>query len=305
MGMTPYSYDQNNIYTNIAVSLSVVFQEQILLQDDIVGLYNIQDSSRAVERNQMAGGFQSFDKYEGSINYDSTEPLYRADYEHDEYAQGFAIPRKLIDDDEYGQMARQATDLGIALDYTVIEQMAGTFNNAFSAVAPYAGPDGVALCSDSHPYSPTNSATQDNLRTTALTHDAVVADRRDMMKFENSRGLKAPAMLDTLLVPPDLMEEAMVIAESQNKSGTANNDTNTFQGRGLTVLTSPLLTDSTNWFAIDSRRAGQYLNWYWRVRPEFGEDPSSDFNLSLKVRAYARWSLGFDDWRWIIGHQVA
>lgn len=298
---TPYSYDQNNVYTNIAVALSAVFQEQMLLQDDVVGLFNISDSSRAVERNQMAGGFGTFEKYEGAINYDSTEPLYRADYEHDEYAQGFAIPRRLIDDDEYGVMSAQAAELGLALDYTVISQMASVFNNAFSS--SYTGPDSVALCSDSHPYSPTNSSTQDNKRTSALTHDAVIADRRDMLKFENSRGLKAPAMLDTLLVAPDLMEEAIVIVESQNKSGTANNDTNTT--RNMQVLTSPLLSDTNNWFSIDSRRARQYLRWYWRVRPEFGEDPSSDYNLAMKVRAYARWSYGWDDWRWLIGHEVA
>ena len=298
---TPMSYDQNNVYTNIAVALSAVFQEQLLMQDDIVQLFNIQDSSRAVERNQMAGGFGTFDKYEGAINYDSTEPLYRTDYEADEYAKGFAIPRKLIDDDEYGVMAGQARELGLALDYTVIDQMASVFNNAFSATK--LGADAVSLCSDSHPYSPTNSDTQDNKRTSALTHAAVTEDRKDMMKFENSRGLKAPCILDTILVPPDLMEEAMVIVESQNKSGTANNDANTT--RNMQVLTSPLLSDANNWWSIDSRRARQYLRWYWRVRPEFGQDPSSDYQLSLKVRAYARWSYGWDDWRWCIGHEVA
>jgi len=298
---TPYSYDQNNIYTNIAVALSAVFMEEMLMQDDVVGLYNIEDSESAVERNQAAGGFGKFRKYDGAINYQSTEPLYRADYEHDEFAEGFAIPRKLIDDDEYGQMSGQARALGEALDYTVIDEMVSVFNNAFSS--SYLGPDEVALCSDSHPYSPTNSDTQDNKRTTALTHDAVVTDRKDMLLFENSRGLKSPAILDTILVHPDNMEEAKVIVESQNKSGTANNDTNTT--RNIRALTSPLLTDSNNWFSIDSRKARRLLRWYWRVRPEFGMDPSSDFNLAMKVRAYARWSYGWDDWRWVIGHEVA
>lgn len=298
---TPYSYDQNNIYTNIAVALSTVFQDEILMQDDLVTLYNIQQSSKAVERNQGASGFGKFRKYEGQLNYQSTEPLYRADYEHEEFAEGFAIPRKLIDDDEYGQMAQQAALLGQALDYTVIDDMASVFVNAFSS--DYLGPDSKALCADDHPYSPTDATTQDNKRTTALTHDEVKADRRDMLKFKNAKGLAAPSILDTLLVPPDLLEDALVIAGSENKPGTANNDTNTF--RGVTVLSSPLLSDTNNWFSIDSRKAQMYLRWYWRVRPEFGQDPTSDFALTLRVRAYARWSYGWDDWRWLIGHEVA
>jgi len=47
------------------------------------------------------------------------------------------------------------------------------------------------------------------------------------------------------------------------------------------------------------------LLWYWRVRAELGIDPTSDFNLVAKYRGYMRYSFGWDDFRWVYGHEVA
>lgn len=309
---TPMLREQFEALTNLGVGLSAVFRDSILLDDPIVQLYSILDSQKAVERNQMRGGFGKVKRYTGTINYDSSELTFRADYEHDEFADGFAIERKLIDDEEYGQMNAMTSDLALAFSYTVLDEMASRFNNAFSApTASYLGSDGVVMCSASHPYSTTDLGVQSNLLTTALTHEAVTTDRQNMMRFKNSRQLLAPSILDTLLVPPELSEAAGVIAESMNKSGNANNDINMNRvgdeanfRRPLTVIVSPRLTDTNNWFSVDSRKMKSYLKWYWRVRPEFTVDPTSDFNLAVKTRGYARWSHGFDDWRGVVGHNV-
>jgi hypothetical protein len=89
------------------------------------------------------------------------------------------------------------------------------------------------------------------------------------------------------------------------KPGTANNDANALAGRGLSLISSPWLTDTNNWFMADSRMAPMHLLWFWRVRPEVELDPTSNFNLMAKYRGYMRFSFGWDDPRWIYGHLVS
>jgi len=47
---------------------------------------------------------------------------------------------------------------------------------------------------------------------------------------------------------------------------------------------------------IDSQQAPMHLLWFWRVNPEY--------NLVAKYRGYMRYSFGWDDPRWIYGHNV-
>jgi len=56
---------------------------------------------------------------------------------------------------------------------------------------------------------------------------------------------------------------------------------------------------------INKQMANMHLLWFWRVQPEIALDPSSDYNLVAKYRGYMRFSYGFDDARFIYGHEVA
>ena len=297
---TPMTRAQFEAFTNLEVALRTVFTDKMDWNDPLWSLYATAPSSRAVERNQGVSGLSEVPEYTGTIEYDSMEPLWRADYQHKQYAKGIAIERTLLDDDEYGVMNRRASLLGISFNRTATKHMVSVFNNAFDGTN-YAGPDSVALCG-SHPYTPTNTDTQSNAGTSALTHDAVVATRVAMRKFEDSTEEPMPVEPDVLVVPSDLVETALVITESIQRSGNANNDANV--NRNLRVLTSPYLTDTNNWFMVDSQMAKMYLNWYWRVMPEFAGDPTSDFNLELRFRGYMRYSYGWDHWSWIYGHNV-
>ena len=303
-GGTPMTREQMSRLTNLEVALRAVFMDQMQAvagSSLLNSLFNIQESSRAVERNLGVGGFSNVPEYRGTIEYDGLETLYRADYQHREYAKGTAIERKLIDDDEYGVMRQRVQLMGLSFDRTIETFATSVFANAFTAGAT-AGPDGVALCSASHPYSPTNAATQSNAGTTALSHDAVSTTRQAMMRFKDSAGFPMPVNPDVLLVPIELEDTARVIVESGLRSGTPNNDMNA--NRSYSVITSRYLTDSNNWFLIDSRLARMWLNWYWRVRPEFVTDPKSDFDLELRFRGYFRCAFGWDSWQWVYGHNV-
>ena len=306
---TPMVREGFESLTNLTVALRTVWHDQLTAINDegasgILGLYNMDTSSRAQEVSQGIGGFADIPEYKGQLKFDSFEELYQKTYQHVEYAKGMAVERKLIDDDEYGVISGRASKLGLAFDRTIYKHSASVFNNAFGVTTAQAtGGDTKALCAADHPYSPTDATTQSNTGTTALSTASLIATEALMMAFTDSRGENANIMPDTILVPVGLKHTAETIVGSNLKSGTANNDTNTLNG--YRVIVSRALTDANNWFLIDSRQAMMSLNWYWRVRPEFTADPTSDFNLVSRFRGYMRYSFGFDNWNWIYGHAVS
>ncbi|NBW13149.1 MAG: hypothetical protein EBR82_34525 [Caulobacteraceae bacterium] len=292
-------------FTNLGLALTGIFQDQLTAVADsnsLGNLFRISDSSQAAERNHGVGGFGNFREYTGALEYDSYEPLYRQTYTHREFAMGYAIERKAVDDDGIGVFSDAARKLGLAADRTVYTAMASVFNNAFTAGAT-AGADGVALCANNHPYSPTDTTTQSNVVTTPLTADSLIAAQQTMMSWLDSRGNPTMAEPDTLIVPVGLRSTALTIVGSAGRPGTANNDTNVVGG-AFNVIVSRYLTDSNNWFLVDSRMAREYLRWYWRTRPEFVVNANSEYDLQVMVRGYMRYSFGFDHWNWILGANV-
>lgn len=303
---TPLLLEQVQALTNLGVALSVVFDDQMTnltgepSVSSALSFFNIRNSIKTQEVHLGVGGFGIVNEYNGSIEYKDFPLLYQSTYVHKEYADGFAVERKLWDDGMYNVIRDKAASLGESYDRTKEYHAASIFNNAFSS--SYLGGDSKALSATDHP-SGTTAAAQSNKGTTALSQDAVIAARIAMMSYKNSLGEPDMAIADTLLVPLNLVPTAEVIAGSVLKPGTANNDKNVVAG--LRVATNPWLTDSNNWFLIDSRKAKRYLNWYWRVMPELRLDPSSDFNLVMRWRGYMRYSFGFDHWSWIYGSEVA
>lgn len=289
--------DSYEAFTSMDVALRSIFVSELDVPDDLAQFFNVAQSNDATEDHHGDSGVSDVQEYKGKIEYGTSEPLWGKTYTHTEYALGLSIERKLIDDDKWAIINRKTRSFGMSFARNIARARASVFNNAFDGAV--AGPDGVALCANDHDYSPTNGAHQSNYQTLALSHANVVTVREAMMELKDPLGNEFPVVPDTLLVPVGLSEEAFVITQSEAKSGTANNDANS--QRGLRVVVSPYLTDSNAWFLIDSRMAQMYLNWYWRVQPEFLVDPASQFDLVWRYRGYMRYSFGFDDYRWIYG----
>lgn len=296
---TPMQRGQFENITNLGLALRAAFFDQVQFVDPLWSIAGVVESGRAAERMQSIGGFGDVPEYTGAIEYDSMQQLYRTTFEHKEYALGMAVERKLVDDEEYGIISQRAQQLGLTFDRSATKALAGVLNNSFSSSV--AGGDSVELCG-AHPYSPANASTQSNAGTSALTHDALVATRIAMMQFEDSRENPLNCMPDTLIVPVGLYDTANVIVNSAQQSGNANNDVNT--NAQIRVVTSHYLTDANNWWLVDSRMARMHWLWFWRTRPEFQDDPTSDYNLAMRYRGYMRYSFGWDAWQWVYGHEV-
>jgi len=289
------------------------YQKMLAVPSPILSLLGIDTSRASVEYSQGIGDFGLVPEYnsataEGepaSIPYDSFNPLYEKTFTHKEYAKGVAIERKLWDDDQRGNIRRRAANLGLSFGTTIANHAASILNNAFSS--SFLGGDGVALCHDAHPNRPSDTGTTfDNLGTTAFSYNAVVSTLQLGKRLTDDRGNPLPIIFDTLVVPIELEASAYEVTNAINKptAAAAVNEANFVGSQGLRTLVDPYLTDSNNWFMVDSRQAAQHALWFWRVRPELTLDPASDYNLVSRYRGYMRYSFGWDDWRWVFGHQV-
>lgn len=267
-------------------------------------LFNVQTSSKAVEYDLGVGGMGDFEEYEGRIEYDDPEQLWRASYTHKEFVRGFKVERKLVDDDMYNIINRRPAALAMAAMRTREKHAASVFNNAFNA--SYTGYDGEPLCDNDHDYSPSRATYQDNYLTLALSYDNLVTARETMRAFEDDRGELIQVNPRLLLVPPELEGTANEIistmrGQNSQQPDTANYVANLAQDRGIRYLVWDYLTDSNAWFLIDPDLGRLYLNWFDRVPLEMAMDPTGDYHLEARWRAYMRYSYGWSDWRFVIG----
>lgn len=280
-------------------SIFDVTRDALAAESRIPMLFNVIPSTKAAEYFLGIGGMGDWKEYQGKIEYDDFEQLYRTTLTHKEYVQGFKVERKLVDDDLYNIINARPRQLAMSAMRTREKHAASIFNNAFSG--SYLGGDAIALCG-SHPYSPTNASTQSNAGTSELSYDNVVSTRALMRAFEDDRGELVPINPDTLLVPPELEETAHAIWKTANKVDVTDQHANFVGGFLKQVIVWDYLTDADNWFLADSALAKIHLLWIDRVLMEFAMDPTSDFNLEAKYRGYDRHSYGWSDWRWVYGH---
>lgn len=267
-------------------------------------LFNVQSSTNSDE--QVLGiGAIGIDAWNNVNNAGGPSEVdfdkgYLKTYTHVQYGVDLKIESTLISDNKYPMALRAAERLGDSAAVKREVDAASVFNNAFSN--SYLGADGVRLCSDSHPYSPTKSGTtQDNNGTLALTKDNVATVRTTMMAYTDDNGNKVGVTPDLILVPPALEDQAITIVGSQLDPTSGNNAVNPQSGR-FRVLPWHYLTDTNAWFMIDSALMKMSLDWFDRepvsIKPRAGDDTT----YVAYWRAYMRYSYGWSDWRWVYGN---
>lgn len=275
--------------------------EYALPEGQVDNLFGVEKSSKATEYDLGIGGMGDLEEFNGTIPYDDFNQQYRISYTHKEFVKGIKIERKLVDDDLYSIINKRPATLALVAKRTKEKHGASVFNNAFNT-SIFAGGDGKALCASDHSRVGT-SVTTSNIGSTALSATSVEATRLLMRQFSDDRGELLVARGDTLVVPPALEEQAWEIVNSTGKMDTADNNPNFNKGK-YKVVVWDYLSDSNNWFMMDSKMAKMFLKWFNRVPVEFNKDKDFDTYVS-KYSAYCRYSYGFSDFTWIYGHQVA
>ena len=258
-------------------------------------------------RMSQVGTTGDVPEFTGSITYDDVSQGYDSTLTHKEYATGFQIDRKMFDDDLYGIMDGKPKSLATSLQRTRQKHGASIFNNAFSIDNTWLNhTEGVALCSASHTTTAPGVSTASgfsNRITAALSAVAVAAARIQMRGFRGDRAERISVTPDKLIYPINLYQVAYEILESEGVPDSANNNKNVHKG-GYTGVDWEYITDTNDWWMADSTNMKDSLKFVDRVKAEFGMIEDFD-TLVGKWRLYARYSLGWNDWRFILGSQVS
>ena len=288
--------------------LRKIFDDQYkALPSMIPSLYTMGTSSTSYEKVSSVGAFGDFTDFDtsGQIVYDDVAQGYDTKIESKQWVSGFQVERKLYDDDLYGIINKKPRGMAISAQRTREKHGATPFNDAFSATGTenMSGMDGLSLCNSAHTSTASSGYTNiSNTGTTALSATAIEATRRLMAAWTDDRGNLISINPDLLIIPRSLEEKAWTIIATKGEVDSAENNANFHYGK-YKLAVWDYLSDSNNWFFVDSVLMKTMLEWYDRVPLEFGQDMSFDTFIA-KYRAYMRYGRGWNDWRFIYGHNV-
>ena len=278
-------------------------------ENEYEDIFVIEDSNRAFEEEVLITGFGSAPlKSEGQgVQFDNASESYSARYTHDTVALAFALTEEAVEDNLYDSLGkRYVKALAKSMSNTKEVKGADVLNNAFSS--SFTGGDGKALIATDHPLSGGGSAAN-RATTMADLNEASLEDNLiDISTFTDDRGLTISVQADKIIVPPQLVFVADRILNSQQRTGTADNDINAIRNTGVMpggYSVNHYLTDPDAYFILTSvNSAGEGLKMFQRSPMETSMEP--DFSTgNIRYKARERYSFGFSDWRGIFGSQGA
>jgi len=270
-------------------------------------IYETETSERSFEEETKLSGFSAAPvKNEGSaIAYDNAQEAFTARYNHETIALGFSLTEEAIEDNLYDSLsARYTKALARAMAYTKQTKAASVLNNGFSA-GVYAGGDGVALFSTSHPLvsggvNSNTFSTQADLNETSL--EAAVIQ---IAGWTDERGLLIAAKPKKLIVPPALQFVATRLLETQLRVGTTDNDINAIVNNGSIpegYTVNNYLTDTNAYFLCTDVPNG--MKHF--VRTPLANSMDGDFDTgNVRYKSRERYSFGFSDPLGMFGSQGA
>ena len=260
-------------------------------------IYDTETSERSFEEETKLSGFSAAPvKNEGSaIAYDNAQEAFTARYNHETIALGFSLTEEAIEDNLYDSLsARYTKALARAMAYTKQTKAASVLNNGFSA-GVFAGGDGVALFSTSHPL--VSGGVNSNTQSTPadLNETSLEAAVIQIAAWTDERGLLIAAKPKKLIVPPALQFVATRLLETQLRVGTADNDINAIVNNGSIpegYTVNNYLTDSNAYFLCTDVPNG--MKHF--VRTPLANSMDGDFDTgNVRYKSRERYSFGFSD----------
>ena len=235
-------------------------------------------------------------KSEGSaINFDDANEAYTARYNHETIALAFSITEEAIEDNLYDRLgSRYTRALARSMAHTKQVKAAAVLNNGFTGGA-YAGGDGVALLSASHPL--TNGGTFANTPATAadLNETSLEDALINIAGFVDERGLKIALRGTKLIIPRQLQFVAERLMVSNLRVGTADNDVNAMRSMGMLpegYAVNDFLTDPDAFFVLTDAPRG-FVHF---ERSALSTNMEADFDTgNMRFKARERYSFGFSD----------
>ena len=215
------------------------------------------------------------------------------------------VDRDTLEDDLYGQIAikvkTMASSANQHLDLLVYGLLGAGFTSPCYDGSPMFG---------SHVQK---QYTQTNMGGDALSAASLQAAITKMMRFTDDQGRPMGVMPDKLVVPPELYWEAAVLLNSAFfpdlvTTASQNLAMNPLKGL-LSLTTTPYLSNTTDWFLLDTKRVVKATVLQMRKEFEFEAlEVSSETGFWRDKFAYgvrARYNAGYGDWRAAFGSHGA
>lgn len=275
-------------------------------------IYQMKTSSKAKETDYGLGAFRPWKKFGNSfttiasetempsVEYQKINPGLERTYIHEEFASGFAVERKFIDDEQYDVIMKLPKDHARAGRYKVEQDAASLFNEALKDKATATIYDKKNLFAHDHPLVENKdggtSLKGDNLVEGTLTAETLEKALLLARKQVDEAGKLITMNFDTIVVPPALETTARILLQSTLVTGSNNNDVNVLKGK-LNIVVWDFLERDDACFIMDSKN--HQANFFWRVKPQFNREREFD-TFVQKYNGYMRYSYGVSDWRGFI-----
>ena len=271
-------------------------QVQPILLNTVIG---VRTSTKAKETDQRIGSFEEPQVWKGQVYYSDAEEGYQAVYNHNPYTLGFKIDQQMFEDMQYEGIFDSASALGQSFARKRIRDAAAIFQNAFSVAAANAGYDGKPLVATDHPRSKTDATTVSNSAgTKALTsanlEDAIV----QLEGLGDDRGNETLAMPNLLVVGRQQRKTALELTGSELTPESGNNAVNVHAG--MQTLVHPMISGK-KWFVVDTLLSLRMCKWYNRVLPAYAGTFDAGNTLVRSWYGRMRYSVGWSDFRWVVG----
>lgn len=271
-------------------------------------LFNINTSTKAYEDRVRVSRLGTFaTKAEGTpISFDDPVQGTQVRTVHSTYGLGFRITMEMLQDDQFGIMRQMSSDLAeSAADHQ--ERLAwGLVNDGFTGTT-YTGLEADTLFSSTHTILKGSSAVnQTNILSpaVALSQTGIEDILTLALTAESDEGRFINVQPRTLVVHPEESHNAFVLLNTEFKPGSSDNDRSTVVSSrsGLTVLSVPYLSSTSNWFVFGDA-AKHTLTWNNRMSLEMNSEVDAD-TRDMKFTAIYRASVMWSEWRAAWGSQA-
>jgi len=268
---------------------------------------NTDTTTRSIEQYaQMAGVGLPVLVGEGEDTpTDQFQQGYYKTFKPAKYGLGIAASQELVEDDKWGVISRRSVALSNSIYQSREIQAASVYNNAFDTTGSYYGPDGVALCSSSHPLIKAGG-TQNNLMATAADLDVASLEvaLTEWELIKTHEGFLQLLPTPRLLVASANRWNAYEITKANLRSDTANHTPNAFReglenGGAIEPMVWPYLTNQTAWFLVAPPEETETM-WLDRKAPYTKSDYVEKNETGYVYMRY-RADYGFYGWRGVYG----
>lgn len=163
------------------------------------------------------------------------------------FGLGFSISEEMVDDGKFDMISDMTKKLAKSARESQEIQAMDVINNGFSAETTA---DGAALFSNTHTLP--SGGSFDNLVTAADLSVTTLESALNQFEtaFVGDSGIIYNIQPKILLVNPLNKRYAKELIGSDLKADTADNNMNSFSQEGLTVISSPHITDTDSWFLL-------------------------------------------------------